>query len=89
MLIEFDQSTMANMTAALESVCRKIPADKDDHDTRKRVADAMVACAKAGNRSYADFQNAGFKSLDEIIRPNRFKLFGFKWLSSIGAPWLR
>jgi hypothetical protein len=88
-MLEFDQSTVANMTAALEYVCKKIPADKDSSDTRKRIADAMVACAKAGNRGYVDFQNAGFRSLDDITRPPRFDWFGFRWLSSIGAPWLR
>jgi hypothetical protein len=89
MLIEFDQNTMANMTAALEYVCKKIPADKDNHDTRKRIADAMIACAKTGRRNYVDFQNAGFRSLDDITRPARFDWFGFRWLSSIGAAWLR
>jgi len=88
MLIEFDQNTMANMTAALEFVCKKIPADKDNHDTRKRIADAMVTCAKAGNRSYVDFQNAGFRTLDEITRPPRFNWFGFRWSSFITTPWL-
>ena len=29
MLIEFDQNTIANMTAALDYVCKKIPADRD------------------------------------------------------------
>ena len=82
MLIDFDQNTMANMTAALEYVCKKIPADKDSHETRKRIADAMVASAKAGNRGYVDFQNTGFRALDEIIRPRRFNWFGFRWLSS-------
>jgi hypothetical protein len=42
MLIEFDQSTLANMTAALEKVCSKLPAERDSHETRKRIADAMI-----------------------------------------------
>ena len=49
MLIDLDQNTVANMTAALESVCKRIPTGKDSRDTRKRIADAMIACAKAGN----------------------------------------
>ena len=55
MLIEFDQNTVANMTAALDYVCKRIPADRDSRETRKRVADAMIACAKAGSRDYSDF----------------------------------
>jgi hypothetical protein len=47
MLIDFDQSTIANMTAAFDQVCKKIPPDKDNHETRKRIADAMVASAKS------------------------------------------
>jgi hypothetical protein len=48
MLIEFDQTTIANMTAALDQVCKKIPADKDGHETRKQIANAMVECAQSG-----------------------------------------
>lgn len=76
MLIEFDQNTLANMTAALESVCRKLPPDKDSSEARKQIADAMVACAKAGRRSYADFESAGAEALRQLARPDRSK-----WLS--------
>ena len=46
MLTEFDQNTIANMTAALEYVCKRIPTDKDGHEIRKRIADAMIACGE-------------------------------------------
>ena len=78
----FDQNTVANMTAALEYVCRSIPAGKDNHETRKQIVDAMVASANAGNRGYVDFQNAGFRALRDLTRPAGFDLFGFRWLSS-------
>ncbi len=89
MLIDLDQNTMVNMTAALEYVCRKIPADKNNHDNRKRIADAMVASANAGKRSYADFRNVGFKALDQVIRPPRFNRLWSGWLSFVILPWLR
>jgi len=79
MLIEFDQSTLANMTAALDFVCKKIPADKDTPELRKQIADEMIACAKLGRRTYVDFQDAGEKRLAEIARPQRAR-----WLA-----WLR
>ena len=85
MLTEFDQNTMANMTAALEYVCKKIPIDRDNHETRKRIADAMVASANSGNRTYVDFQNAGMKALDQITQPAGFDFFGLRWLASV--PW--
>ena len=69
MLIEFDQNTVANMTAALEYVCKKIPADKDTHELRKRLGDAMIRSANFGRHTYVDLQNAGLKALDEILRP--------------------
>jgi hypothetical protein len=76
MLIEFDQTTIANMTAALDQVCKKIPRDKDTHETRKRIADAMVAWARSGRRTLADFQDVGSKVLKEITRPPRFDWSG-------------
>jgi hypothetical protein len=76
MLLEFDQNTMANMTAALEFVCRQLPKDKDNHETRKRIADAMIACAKAGSRLYPDLKDAGLITLEEITRSGKFNWFG-------------
>src|SRR5215831_8784563 len=78
MLIEFDQDMMADMTAALAFVCKRIPADKDSYDTRKRIADAMMASAHSGWRTLNDFQNVGLKVLAEITRPSRSKTFGLR-----------
>jgi len=68
-LTEFDQSTIANMTAALEHVCKKIPADKDTHELRKRIADEIIACARAGRRTLIDFQDAGARIVEELTHP--------------------
>jgi len=78
MLIEFDQNTMANMTAALEYVCNQLPPDKDSHETRKKIADGIVACAKAGRRTLEDFQDAGRAVLAEINKPARSGWFGLR-----------
>ncbi len=69
MLTEFDQTTIANMTAALEYVCKKLPADKDTHELRKLLGDAIIQSASSGRLSYTEFQNSGLKALDEILRP--------------------
>ena len=76
MLTKFDQNTIAKMTAALEYVCRKIPADKDSHQVRKRIADELINCARSGRCSLSEFQKAGLKVLEEIPKPPRFKWFG-------------
>lgn len=71
MLIDFDQSTLAYMTAALESVCKKIPSEKDSAELRKKIADELIACANAYRRSFADFEEAGMKVLNEVVPPAR------------------
>ena len=76
MLTELDQNTIANMTAALEYVCRKIPEERDAYQLRKRIADAMIACANGGTRTLIDFQNAGLKALEEIVSPSGASLLG-------------
>jgi hypothetical protein len=77
MLIEFDQTTMANMTAALEHCCNQLPAERDSHASRKQIADGIVACARAGRRTLEDFQDAGLAVLAEIMKPPRSSWFGF------------
>jgi len=74
--MDFDQNTIANMTAALEYVCKKIPPDKDSQELRKRIGDGMIACANSGRRSLIDFQNAGLKMLEENTRPMKNRWFG-------------
>jgi hypothetical protein len=75
MLIDLDQNTLANMTAALEHTCKRLPPKKDTAEARKKIADALIARAKSGNRGYADLENAGAKVLKEILRPQSFDWF--------------
>ena len=75
MLTEFDQNTIANMTAALEFVCKKIPPEKDGHELRKRIGDAMIASARSGRRTFIDFQEAGLRALDETLRAQKRNWF--------------
>jgi hypothetical protein len=79
MLLGFDQNTMANMTAALEHVCKQLPAENDNHETRKRIADAMIACAETGRRTYLDLKDAGLATLKQVTRPP-----GNNWLGLLG-----
>lgn len=67
MLIEYDQTTLANMTAALDSVCKKISAGQDSPELRKRIADAMIRVARDGRRSFVDFRAAGINVLSEKL----------------------
>jgi hypothetical protein len=47
---------MANMTAALAYVCKRIPADKGAVTIAQ--AGAMIACAHSGWLTLNDFQNS-------------------------------
>ena len=78
MLIEFDQNTIANMTAALDYVCKKIPADRDSTELRRRIADELTRCARSGKRELIDLQNAGLKILRATAKPTGFNWFGLR-----------
>ena len=43
----------------------------DSHETRKAIADAMLAGARTGTRSLMQFQEIGFAKLKEIVRPRK------------------
>jgi hypothetical protein len=65
MLIEFDQNTIANMTAALDFVCKNIPPERDSVELRKRIAGKLMECAREGRHSFAELQQAGIAALQE------------------------
>jgi hypothetical protein len=76
MLLKLDQTTVANMTAALKYVCKQIPPERDSHETRKAIADAMLGGASSGARSLPQLRKIGFAKLKEIILP---KKRGWRW----------
>jgi hypothetical protein len=78
LLTEFDQTTIANMTAALDYACKKIPADKDSNELRKRIADELMQCARTGKRSLVDLQAAGLEVLKDVRKPPKFSWFGLR-----------
>ena len=69
MLSDFDQNTIANMTAALDFVCKKIGADRDSNELRKRIADELMRCARMGRHTLIDLERAGMKVLEETAKP--------------------
>jgi hypothetical protein len=64
MFIRYDQSTLDNMTAAIDSVCRKIPLRRDTPELRRQLADAMLEAAKAGRRNFVDFRSVGMEFVE-------------------------
>ena len=64
MIIEgsFKPRTLANMNIALDRVCGKT-RDGERHDVRKRVAKAIIQCAKGGRNTLGALTEAGEKAL--------------------------
>lgn len=50
-MLEFDNSTLANMTAALDHGCKMLSGDIDTSENRKRIGDALVSAAKSHKRT--------------------------------------
>jgi hypothetical protein len=78
MLSEFDQGTIANITTALDLVCRKIPTDRDTNGLRKLIADELIQCARAGRITLIELQQAGMNILQDTGKPAKSGWFG--WL---------
>ena len=78
MPLHLDQSTVANMTAALEYACKQIPPESDSYETRKAIADAMMAGANAGARSLPQLQEIGSAKLKEIVQPKKRRWFWWR-----------
>jgi hypothetical protein len=77
-MLQFDQSTLANMTAALEYVCRKLPPDRDNRAIRKRIADEILAACQKGQTSYGELTAVGLKIANSSHSPGR------SWLKALG-----
>jgi hypothetical protein len=61
----FDHRTMAAMEVALDRACERWP-NGGDHMLRKRVAQSIVRCAKAGHTSLGALVEAGERA---VVRP--------------------
>jgi hypothetical protein len=60
---EFDERTVANMEVALERACAKLPRRRNDHATRKFIAEEIVACARRGDITLGELSAAAMKAL--------------------------
>ena len=64
MLIEgvFDSRTLANMQVALDRVC-ETAEHGESHAVRKRIAEHIIECARAGGTTLDEFTAAGQRGL--------------------------
>lgn len=78
MLAKFDQNTIANMTAALDHVCKRIPAHCDSAALRKRIADELMECARLGKRTLGELENAGLNVMKSMVKQPKYNWLGFR-----------
>jgi hypothetical protein len=65
-MTKFDRR-IANLEVALETVCRKL-ASGGDHETRKRVAEALLRAAESGHTNLGELESVGRRALREADR---------------------
>ncbi len=76
MIVEqFDRRTMAKMELALDRACARFPHG-GKHSIRKRVAQNIVRCAKAGNTGLVALTEAGERALAQLHDARRGKREG-------------
>jgi hypothetical protein len=87
-LLNLDQTTLANMTAALEYVYQKLPPDRDNPTIRKDIKEDLIAAANAGQTSLSALTNVGLKAANFYLFPpgrSWLRAFGYS-AASIGGP---
>lgn len=62
---EFDHRTMVNMDMALEEICRQMKYG-GDHESRKFVAEKLMACARDGRTGLAELNIAARQALLDL-----------------------
>jgi hypothetical protein len=65
---DFDSRTLANMNVALDRACRRSPIG-EQHELRRRVAQALVRCAKSGKTTLSALTEAGERELRRMKQP--------------------
>jgi hypothetical protein len=75
-MLEFDSSTLANMTAALDHGCKMLAGDFDTSENRKRIGDAIVTAAKSQKRSLVLLSEVAEHEAAAILGQSRPSLVG-------------
>jgi len=75
-MLEFDNSTLANMTAALDHGCKMLSGDFDISENRKRIGDAIVIAAKSQKRTLVQLSEVAEHEAAAILGQSRPSLVG-------------
>lgn len=75
-MLEFENSTLANMTAALEHGCKMLAGDFDTPENRKRIGDALISAARSRKSSLIQLTEVAQEEAAAIIDGSRPSLSG-------------
>jgi hypothetical protein len=71
-MLEFDNSTLANMTAALDHGCKMLSSgDSDTSENRKRIGDAIIVAAKSHKRTLVQLSEVAEHEAAAILGQSR------------------
>ncbi|MCP4615883.1 MAG: hypothetical protein GY844_05560 [Bradyrhizobium sp.] len=73
-MLEFDNSTLANMTAALDHGCKLLSGEIDTSENRKRIGDAIIGAAKSQKRTLVHLIEAAEHEAGAILGRPRTSL---------------
>jgi hypothetical protein len=65
-MTKLDERTMAKLDVVLENVCRMLPNNGGDHETRKLIARKLVQAVKKGNTSLAGLEDVAHRALRDL-----------------------
>jgi hypothetical protein len=66
MAIRLDDRTKANMDVAMENVCRDLPHNGGDHETRKYIAKKLLQATKKGETTLGALESIGRSALQAL-----------------------
>ena len=76
-MLEFESSTLANMTAALETGCKMLSGDFDTPENRKRIGDALIGAAR--------LRKSSLLHLTEVAQEEAAAIIEGSWTSGAGS----
>ena len=60
---EFNDRTQANLDTVLEETCRELPHHGGDHNSRKYIAEQLIAAARSGKTKLGDLRVVASRAL--------------------------
>lgn len=66
--MKFDDRTAANMNVVLDDVCRCLPNNGGDHESRKFIAERLVRAARRGQTTLGALKLVARQALRKLLR---------------------